>query len=158
MKSSLPAGRQLRRGKMWFIVALGASTLTSSGVFWSAYENCARCCKRRLPLNNGTTARARSSLIAREGGRQVFSYVQIHIYAGFIHKRLEGSPHPTRRHQFAAAAHPQTRISIHRCYKRYRGGAMRGCPRREILGVLGRDYAGFWIRTSENFYSTHSGE
>jgi hypothetical protein len=32
----------------------------------------------------------------------VCSYVQIHICAGSIHKRLEGTPHPSRRHQFVA--------------------------------------------------------
>ncbi len=37
---------------MWFIVALGASTLTRFGVSWAEYETCVKCCKIRPPLSN----------------------------------------------------------------------------------------------------------
>src|SRR5215211_6325314 len=38
------------------------------------------------------------------------------------------------------------------------GRGYAGCLERVILGVSGRGYAGSWIRTSENSYSTNSGE
>jgi hypothetical protein len=36
---------------------------------------------------------------------------------------------------FVVGAHPQTRISIHRCYKRYRAGAMRGAWSGDSRGI-----------------------
>jgi hypothetical protein len=55
---------------------------------------------------------------------------------------------------FAVGQHPQTRISIHRCYKRYWGRGLAGCLEWVILGVWDRGYARSCKRTSENFYST----
>jgi hypothetical protein len=41
------------------------------------------------------------------------------------------------KHLFALGEHPQSRISIHRCYKRYRGGAMRVAWRGGLQGYRG---------------------
>jgi hypothetical protein len=38
------------------------------------------------------------------------------------------------------------------------GVGLYGVPGGEILGVPGQGYAGSWIRTSENSYSTHLNE
>ena len=38
------------------------------------------------------------------------------------------------------------------------GAGLYGVPGGAILGVPGRGYAGSWMRTSENAYSTHFGE
>jgi hypothetical protein len=42
--------------------------------------------------------------------------------------------HGVYKHLFVIEGHPQTRISIHRCYKQYRGGAMRGVWRGDFQG------------------------
>jgi len=47
--------------------------------------------------------------------------------------------HTDCKHLFAAGEHPLTRISIHRCYKRYRGVAWRGVWKGDSGGP-GRPY------------------
>src|SRR5215211_8862448 len=44
------------------------------------------------------------------------------------------------RHLFAAEEHPQSCISIHRCYKLKRGGAMRGVLKGDFRGIGARIY------------------
>ena len=41
---------------------------------------------------------------------------------------------------FAAEEHPQSCISIHRCYKLKRGGAMRGVLKGDFRGIGARIY------------------
>ena len=48
------------------------------------------------------------------------------------------------KHLSALGEYPQFRISIHQCYKQYRGGP-NGARGGGIPGVAGRGYAGSWI-------------
>src|SRR5215211_8492526 len=64
-----------------------------------------------------------------------------------IHKKREGDQSSKRKQMFAAAAHPQTRISIHRCYKLCRAGPWRGASR----GGSGRGGAGLCTMLHTNF-------